>query len=133
MTLRQVSGIARPLEFAVTIRAAALAERIGGFDPCSGCFAPPAREIAWNNNQESAASRPGLPIASHQAASSRSTAPRTRFHLHDDGVNTMIQLSLQPILALVAGILILVQPRLLNYIVAIYLIVIGILGLVGGV
>ncbi|NBC46894.1 DUF3096 domain-containing protein [Halochromatium sp.] len=45
----------------------------------------------------------------------------------------MIQLSLQPILALVAGILILVQPRLLNYIVAIYLIVIGILGLVGGV
>ncbi|MBK1705186.1 DUF3096 domain-containing protein [Halochromatium glycolicum] len=45
----------------------------------------------------------------------------------------MIQLSLQPILALVAGILILVQPRLLNYIVAIYLIVVGILGLVGGV
>ncbi|MEA3643143.1 MAG: DUF3096 domain-containing protein [Lamprobacter sp.] len=45
----------------------------------------------------------------------------------------MIQLSLQPILALIAGILILVQPRLLNYIVAIYLIVIGILGLVGGV
>lgn len=45
----------------------------------------------------------------------------------------MIQLSLQPILALVAGILILVQPRLLNYIIAIYLIVIGILGLVGGV
>jgi threonine/homoserine efflux transporter RhtA len=45
----------------------------------------------------------------------------------------MIQLSLQPILALVAGILILVQPRLLNYIVAIYLIVVGILGLTGGV
>lgn len=45
----------------------------------------------------------------------------------------MIQLALQPILALIAGILILVQPRLLNYIVAIYLIVIGILGLVGGV
>jgi threonine/homoserine efflux transporter RhtA len=44
----------------------------------------------------------------------------------------MIQLSLQPILALVAGILILVQPRLLNYIVAVYLIVVGILALVGG-
>jgi hypothetical protein len=34
-----------------------------------------------------------------------------------------------PITALIAGILILVSPRLLNYIVAIYLIVIGILGL----
>jgi hypothetical protein len=37
---------------------------------------------------------------------------------------------LQPIVALIAGILILLVPRLLNYIVAIYLIVIGILGLV---
>jgi Protein of unknown function (DUF3096) len=36
---------------------------------------------------------------------------------------------LQPIVALIAGILILVIPRLLNYIVAIYLIIIGILGL----
>jgi hypothetical protein len=34
-----------------------------------------------------------------------------------------------PIVALIAGILILVMPRLLNYIVALYLIVIGILGL----
>ena len=36
---------------------------------------------------------------------------------------------LQPIVALVAGILILVMPRLLNYIVAIYLIIVGLLGL----
>lgn len=36
---------------------------------------------------------------------------------------------LQPIVALIAGILILIMPRLLNYIVAIYLIVIGITGL----
>ena len=36
-----------------------------------------------------------------------------------------------PVAALVAGILILVMPRLLNYIVAIYLIIIGVLGLVG--
>ena len=35
----------------------------------------------------------------------------------------------QPMAALIAGILILVQPKLLNYIVAIYLIVIGALGL----
>jgi len=36
---------------------------------------------------------------------------------------------IQPIVALIAGILILVQPKLLNYIVAIYLIVVGVLGL----
>jgi hypothetical protein len=36
---------------------------------------------------------------------------------------------LQPGIALLAGILILIAPRLLNYIVAIYLIVVGILGL----
>ena len=40
-----------------------------------------------------------------------------------------ITLSLAPIVSLLAGILILVVPRLLNYIVAIYLIVIGLLGL----
>lgn len=34
-----------------------------------------------------------------------------------------------PILALVAGILILLVPRILNYVVAVYLIIIGILGL----
>jgi Protein of unknown function (DUF3096) len=39
---------------------------------------------------------------------------------------------LTPLISLVAGILILVMPRLLNYIVAIYLIVIGVVGLVGG-
>lgn len=43
-----------------------------------------------------------------------------------------IQLGLTPILSLLAGILILVMPRLLNYIVAIYLIVVGLIGLFGG-
>ncbi|MDA8307055.1 MAG: DUF3096 domain-containing protein [Deltaproteobacteria bacterium] len=38
-----------------------------------------------------------------------------------------------PLAALIAGILILLLPRLLNYVVAVYLIVIGILGLVHGV
>ena len=37
--------------------------------------------------------------------------------------------NLQPIVALIAGVLILIMPRLLNYIVALYLILIGILGL----
>ena len=36
---------------------------------------------------------------------------------------------LQPVVALIAGILILLVPRLLNYIVAIYLILVGIIGL----
>ena len=43
-----------------------------------------------------------------------------------------IHLTLGPIVSLIAGILILVMPRLLNSIVAIYLIVIGLLGLFGG-
>ena len=42
-----------------------------------------------------------------------------------------INLSLAPLVALIAGVLILVMPRLLNYIVAIYLIVTGLLGLFG--
>jgi hypothetical protein len=36
---------------------------------------------------------------------------------------------IQPIVAIIAGVLILVWPRLLNYVVAIYLILTGILGL----
>jgi hypothetical protein len=39
-------------------------------------------------------------------------------------------LSPQPLVSLIAGILILIAPRMLNYIVAIYLIVFGILGLI---
>ena len=42
-----------------------------------------------------------------------------------------IQLGLTPILSLLAGILILAMPRLLNYIVAVYLIVVGLIGLFG--
>jgi Protein of unknown function (DUF3096) len=38
---------------------------------------------------------------------------------------------ISPIVALIAGILILLVPRLLNYVVAIYLIVIGVVGLNG--
>jgi hypothetical protein len=42
-----------------------------------------------------------------------------------------INLSVGPLIALIAGILILIVPRLLNFIVAIYLIIIGLLGLFG--
>ena len=39
--------------------------------------------------------------------------------------------SLGPLVSLIAGLLILIVPRLLNYIVGIYLIIIGLLGLFG--
>ena len=40
-------------------------------------------------------------------------------------------ITLAPLISLIAGILILIMPRLLNYIVALYLIIIGIVGLFG--
>ena len=43
-----------------------------------------------------------------------------------------INLGLTPLVSLIAGILILVMPRLLNFIVAFYLIIIGVIGLMGG-
>jgi hypothetical protein len=47
------------------------------------------------------------------------------------GENTMTidPVIVSPLIALIAGILILLMPRLLNYVVAIYLIAIGIIGL----
>ena len=38
-------------------------------------------------------------------------------------------IAIQPLIALIAGILILIVPRLLNYIVAIYLIIVGVTGI----
>jgi len=48
-----------------------------------------------------------------------------------EGYPMNLHLSIAPLVALIAGILILIIPRLLNYIIAIYLIVIGVLGLFG--
>jgi len=45
------------------------------------------------------------------------------------GMIMHVTIALQPLLALLAGILILIAPRILNYVVAIYLIIIGLLGL----
>lgn len=42
-----------------------------------------------------------------------------------------MHMSIGPLISLIAGILILMVPRLLNYIVAIYLIIIGLIGLLG--
>jgi hypothetical protein len=46
-------------------------------------------------------------------------------------VVTLTTAHISPIIALIAGILILIMPRLLNFIVAIYLILIGLMGLNG--
>jgi len=42
---------------------------------------------------------------------------------------TITMAHLQPIVALIAGVLILLVPRILNYVVAVYLIIVGLLGL----
>ncbi|GHD13270.1 DUF3096 domain-containing protein [Tianweitania populi] len=42
---------------------------------------------------------------------------------------TLTALTLTPLISLIAGVLILIMPRLLNYIVALYLIIIGLVGL----
>ena len=47
------------------------------------------------------------------------------------GAALNLHLALTPLISLLAGILILVMPKLLNFIVAIYLIVIGLVGLFG--
>ena len=41
-----------------------------------------------------------------------------------------IQIALQPLISVIAGLLILMIPRLLNYIVALYLIITGVLALI---
>jgi hypothetical protein len=51
------------------------------------------------------------------------------FEQGENNLNMNMSLSIGPLVALIAGVLILIVPRLLNYIVAIYLIVTGILGL----
>jgi hypothetical protein len=43
-----------------------------------------------------------------------------------------IHASAAPLLALIAGIVILIAPRILNYVIALYLILVGLLGLFGG-
>lgn len=51
-------------------------------------------------------------------------------HLSKD-FSMSLSLSIGPLVSLIAGILILIMPRLLNFIVAIYLITMGVLGLLG--
>jgi hypothetical protein len=61
----------------------------------------------------------GAPRAAARRLPTRSESPMS------------LSLSFAPLVSLIAGILILIVPRLLNYIVAIYLILIGIIGIFG--
>lgn len=53
------------------------------------------------------------------------------FWLNRIAITMNLHLSLTPLISLIAGILILVMPKLLNFIVAVYLIAIGVIGLFG--
>jgi hypothetical protein len=70
--------------------------------------------------------RPGRQLKSELAAR---CAVSSHLQPYKDTVMVIGIAHLQPIVALVAGILILVMPRLLNFIVAIYLILVGVMGL----
>ena len=65
-------------------------------------------------------------IVAFQTVFTQSAFAQTR-----GGAITLRYSSVSPIMALLAGILILIVPRLLNYIVAAYLILIGLIGLFG--
>jgi len=78
----------------------------------------------WIPGSPAFSGRPGM-------TSWNSYFPPPFHHRHPKGDPTMVIgiTHLQPIVALIAGILILIIPRLLNFIVAAYLIFIGIMGL----
>jgi hypothetical protein len=75
--------------------------------------------------------RAGARLCSREPAELRNVSSAVpRKSSGDSPVNLTVAIG--PLIALIAGILILIVPRLLNYIVAIYLIIIGLLGLFGG-
>jgi hypothetical protein len=57
--------------------------------------------------------------------------PTTSTKRPNHGAIMNVTLSLGPVVSLIAGILILIMPRLLNYIVALYLIIIGLIEMFG--
>jgi hypothetical protein len=76
---------------------------------------------------------PAAAASKRARALARSRAPGhgCARHFRPDWIATLnVNFEISAIIALLAGILILVRPKLLNFIVAIYLIVIGILGLI---
>jgi hypothetical protein len=73
-----------------------------------------------------------MPISRKQASRAKAESPAGAESTRAKGGVMQMIFSLQPLIALIAGILILIMPRLLNLVVAVYLIVIGILGLTHG-
>jgi hypothetical protein len=74
--------------------------------------------------------RPHLFLSSYSAGGACVLKCFNRTTTHKGRIMNL-SLSIGPVVSLIAGILILLIPRLLNYIVAIYLIVIGLIGLFG--
>jgi hypothetical protein len=85
-----------------------------------------AQPIATNFVGEWPASNGGTQVRVRQG-------PRPQFpaglSFQEDRMEVIAGVQLAPLVALIAGVLILIVPRLLNFIVAIYLIVVGVLGL----
>jgi hypothetical protein len=71
----------------------------------------------------------GIPAYRDQKAPSARIAVSSLHATQGDTVMVIGIAHLQPIVALIAGILILIMPRLLNFIVAAYLIFVGVMGL----
>jgi hypothetical protein len=80
---------------------------------------------------ERAESYEGWKASIREVARHRAPGAQDARNLAHQGVKMNIHVAIGPLVALIAGILILVVPRLLNYIVALYLIIIGIIGLFG--
>jgi hypothetical protein len=70
-------------------------------------------------------------VLTHRSPLAKLCTSLAEYNPEDKGNPVNINLSVGPLISLIAGILILMVPRLLNYIVAIYLIAIGLLGLLG--
>jgi type IV secretory pathway VirJ component len=83
-----------------------------------------AREILAAAGVSVASAAPAPAAAGASTQNEDSTMPHLHF-LHDSHI------PIGPLLSLIAGILILIQPKLLNYVIAIYLILVGVLGLLG--
>jgi hypothetical protein len=84
------------------------------------------RELLLSTNATAAV---GYAVLQRLGSRRRASASGCIHHDKEETVN--MTLSIGPLVSLIAGILILIVPRLLNYIVAIYLIVIGLIGLFG--
>jgi len=98
---------------------------------------PPTVEVKLNiRNVELTLELPsGFRVARGQETAAGGDAQARRYDTHERQkeiliMNIHLDISLlQPMIALIAGILILVLPRLLNYVVALYLILLGVSGL----